>query len=137
MRGQERFPGRVRAALGCGLDAVVFEDRFNRVARHVVAETLQPAADAGVAPGRVLGRHAYDECGDIRLGTRATGAARLRAVVLLGDEFPIPTEDGVRGHDSSDVREAAPAEDLALHGQAAPLVVREAQPSGTVRGAED
>ena len=34
-------------------------------------------------------------------------------------------------------REAAPAEDLALHGQAAPLVVREAQPSGTVRGAED
>jgi hypothetical protein len=68
------------------------------------------------APARVLGRHAYDQRGDIRLGARATGVARLRAVVLLGDEFPIPTEDGVRGHDPSDVREAAPAEDLALHG---------------------
>ena len=77
MRGQERLPGRVRAALRCGLDAVVFEDRFDRVARHVVAETLQPAADACVAPGRVLGRHADHERGDVRLGARATGASRL------------------------------------------------------------
>jgi hypothetical protein len=114
--GQERLPGRFRAALRCRLDAVVFEDRFDRVARHVVAETLQPAADAGVAPGRVLGRHAYHERGDVRLGARATGASRLRAVVLLGDEPPIPTEDGVGCHDSGDVREAAPAEDLAFHG---------------------
>src|ERR1700730_7054053 len=88
--GQARLPGRFRAALRCRLDAVVFEDRFDRVARHVVAETLQPAADAGVIPGLILGRHAYDERCDIRFRARATGAARLRAVVLLGDEFPIP-----------------------------------------------
>src|SRR6266849_6526022 len=86
-------------------------------------ETLQPAADACVAPGRVLGRHAYHERGDVRLGGRATGASRPGAVVLLGDEPPIPTGDGVGSHDSGDVREAASAEDLAFHGQTAPLVV--------------
>jgi hypothetical protein len=31
----------------CRLDAMVVEDRFDRGARHGVAETLQPAADAG------------------------------------------------------------------------------------------
>ena len=116
MSGQERLPGRVRAALRCGLDAVVFEDRFNRVARDVVAETLQPAADPCVTPGRILRRHAYHERRDVRLGARATGASRLRAIVLVGDEPPIPTEDGVGCHDSGDVRKAAPAEDLAFYG---------------------
>jgi hypothetical protein len=95
---------------------MVFEDRFNRVAPNVVAQTLQPAADAGVAPGRVLGRHADHECGDVRFGARATGVSRLRAVVLRGDEAPIPTEDGVGCLDAGDVCEAAPADDLAFHG---------------------
>ena len=35
------------------------------------------------------------------------------------------------------IRQAASAEDHAFDGQAAPLVVGEAQPSGSVRGAED
>jgi hypothetical protein len=53
MRGEERLPGRLRAALRCWLNAVIREDRFDRVARDVVAEARQPAADARVAPGRV------------------------------------------------------------------------------------
>ena len=40
-------------------------------------------------------------------------------------------------NDASDLREAAPAQDLAFHGQAASLVIGEARPSGTVRRAED
>jgi hypothetical protein len=77
------------------------------------------------------------EGGDLRLGARTTGASCLRTVVLPGNESPIPPEDGVGCHDAGDVREAAPAENVAFHGQAAPLVVGEANPSGTVRGAED
>ena len=56
---------------------------------------------------------------------------------FCGDEPPVPPQDGVGCHDASDVREAAPAEHLAFHGQAASLVVGEAQPSGSVRRAED
>jgi hypothetical protein len=42
-----------------------------------------------------------------------------------------------RRADSNDVREAAPAEDLAFQGYAPPLVVGEAKPPGTMGGAED
>ena len=47
------------------------------------------------------------------------------------------TQNGVGRHDAGDGREAAPAQDLAFHGQAAPLVVGEARPSGTMRCAEN
>ena len=56
---------------------------------------------------------------------------------FCGDELPVPPQDGVGCHDAGDVREAAPAEDLAFHGEAASLVVGETQPSGSVRRAED
>jgi hypothetical protein len=62
-----------------------------------------------------LGRYAYHERSDIRLSARSTGASRLRAVVFLGDEPPIPMQNGVGRHDASDVGEAAPAENLAFH----------------------
>ena len=137
MSGEECLPGHLRAALRCGLDAVVLQDRFDRVPSDVVAEVLQPAADARVAPGRILVRHAHDERGDVRLGGRATGAPRLRTVVLLGDESPVPTQDRVGCHDASDGREVTTAEDLAFHGETASLVVGEAQSSGTVHRAED
>ena len=91
-----------------------------------MTEVVQPATDAGVAPGRILVRHADDERGDVRLGGRATRPLRLRAVVLLGDERPVPTEDGVRGHDAGDSCELTTAEDLALHRKTASLVVGKA-----------
>jgi len=85
---------------------------------------------------RVLGRHAHDECGDVRLSARATGAAALRAVIFLGHEPAIPPQDGVGCDDAGDGRQGAPAEDFALDGQAAPLVVGEAQASGWLRRPE-
>jgi len=86
MRGEECLPRHLRAAFRCGLNAVVLQDRLDRVPSDVMAEVLQPAADAGVAPRRILLRHANDERGDVRLGGRATQPPRLRTVVLLGDE---------------------------------------------------
>jgi hypothetical protein len=41
----QRLPGRVRAALRCRLDAVAFEDRVDRVARHVVGGVVPPAVE--------------------------------------------------------------------------------------------
>jgi len=47
-----------RAPLRCRLDAVILEDRLNRVAADLVTEPFEPSADARVVPGRVLIRHA-------------------------------------------------------------------------------
>ena len=97
----------------------------------------QAAANPRVAPGRILGRHADDERRDVRLGGRSTGAPRLRTVVLLGDESPIPAQDRVGCHDAGDGREVTTAEDVAFHGEAAPLIVGQAQSSRTVHRAKD
>ena len=137
MRREERLPGRLRAALRSRRNAVVLEDRFDRIAREIVAEALQSAANARVTPGRVLVRHADHERGDVWLGTWATRASLARAVVFCGDEPSVPPQNGVGCHDASDVPEAAPAEHLALHGEATSLVVGETQPSGSVRRAEN
>ena len=114
MSGQERLPGCLRAALGCGLDAVVLEDSLDGVAGDFVAEALQPAADSRVAPSGGLVRHADHQRGDVRLGAGATGDSLLRAGVFLGNEPAVPTEDRVRGDDARDVAEATPTERLSL-----------------------
>src|SRR5262245_25379931 len=121
MSGQERLPGCLRAALGGGLDAEVFEDSLDGVAGDFVAEALQPAAESRVAPSGVLVRHADHEGGDVRLGAGATGDSLLRAGVVLGNEPAVPAEDRVRGDDPRDGPEATPTEGLSLHRQAAPL----------------
>jgi hypothetical protein len=136
-RGEECLPRHLRTAFRCRLDAVVLQDRFDRVPRDVVAEVLQPATDAGVAPGWILVRHADDERGDVRLGGRATRPPPLRTLVLLADESPVPTQDGVGCHDAGDSREMTTAEDVAFHGETASLVVGQAQSPGTVHRPED
>ena len=47
------------------------------------------------------------------------------AVVLPGDEVPMPGEKRVRCHKSSDLGQHAPADLLGLGGQADPLIVGE------------
>jgi hypothetical protein len=58
----------------------------------------------------------------------------MRTIIFLGNERPIPAQDGVRRDDADDARESTPAEDLAFYGQAAALVVAEGEPSRSVRG---
>src|SRR5467141_4020240 len=52
-------------------------------------------------------------------------------------ERPIPPQDRVRCDDAGYAREPTAAEDLAFHGQAAALIVREAEPSGSERRAKN
>jgi hypothetical protein len=68
---------------------------------------------------------------------KAAYPSHVGPVVFLGDEPPVPTQDRVGCHDPGHSRQAASAEKDAFHGQAAALVVGEAQPSGSVRGAQD
>ena len=105
--------------------------------RDVVTDVLEPAADARVAPRRVLLRHADDERRDVRLRARATGTSLLRAVVLVGDQEPVPAQDRIGCHDAGDVGETPPAEGLPFHGEPASLVVGEANALGAVCRAED
>src|SRR5262245_34173736 len=134
MRGEEGLPGHVRAALRCRLDAMIFEDRLDRVAGDVVAEPLKPTADARVAPGLVLLCQPNHQRREVRLGARATGTSRVRAIVFLRHKRSIPSQDRVWRHDADDVRKTTAAKSLAFHGEAAALVVGKANSSASVRG---
>jgi hypothetical protein len=56
---------------------------------------------------------------------------------FLSHEPAIPTQNRVWCDDACDGGQAAPADDLAFHGQAASLVVGEAQSSRWLRSPED
>src|SRR5262249_57915501 len=105
MRGEKRLPRHVRAALRCRLDAVILHDRRDCVAGHVVAESLETTADAGVSPGRILRGQPDHQRGAVGLRTWATWAALTRAIRFLRPEHPIPPPDGVRGHNARGVRQ--------------------------------
>jgi hypothetical protein len=88
MSGEERLPGCIPSGLRCGLDAVVPQDRFDRVACYVVAE--DPAARRGCLCRPLVGfsvamRTTSAAMSGFVLGR--PGRRRLRAVALLGDEL--------------------------------------------------
>ena len=107
---------------GAGSTTVILEDGFDGVAADLVAEVLQRAADARVAPGRVLLRHPSDECDDVPFRSRATEASLLRAVVFVGDEASVPAQDRIGCHDLGDVGQAPSAENVTFHGDPTSLV---------------
>ena len=59
---------------------------------------------------------------------RPSRAAPQVAVVLAGDQRPMPREQGVRCHDGPDLRQRASTERLGFRGQADSLIVGEPEP---------
>jgi hypothetical protein len=99
--------------------------------RGVAASRLQATGVAllwsGVGVGWLLFFNVYrihvdlSAFGDAAFQAFSRGYTRRLPIVVLPygvvcENSAHPTEDGVGGHDSGDVRKAAPAEDLAFHG---------------------
>jgi hypothetical protein len=57
----ERGPGRPPLTLGCGLDAVRFQDVADRRVRHVVTQIRERALNACVSPAGILPRQQQHE----------------------------------------------------------------------------
>ncbi len=100
-------------------------------------EVRQRAADARIAPRRVLVRQACDERGEVGRGAWPARSALIRAIVFLVDQQTVPAQNRIRRRDAGDVGEALSAEGFAFHGQTASLVVGQANTVGPVRRAED
>jgi hypothetical protein len=88
---QERLPSRLSISLRSGLKASVNQDTLDGVSADVVPEVEQSAADAGVAPARIIGGHGADELGDVTAGCGPAGTTPTTSVVLLRDEVAVPT----------------------------------------------
>ena len=127
VRRQERLPGHVPAPLGRRVDSVVVQDPLHRGPGDSVAEVRERAADPRVAPPRIVDRHPDHELGDVLSGHWSTSTSAGAAIVFLGDQSPVPTQDRIRGDDARDLRQDPPAEFVTAHSESTTLGVRQAK----------
>ena len=127
VRLQERLPGHVPAPLGRRVDSVVVQDPLHRGPGDRVAEVRERAADPRVAPPRIVDRHPAHELGDVLSGHWSTSTSAGAAIVCLGDQSPVPTQDRIRGDDARDLRQDPPAEFVTAHSESTTLGVRQAK----------
>ena len=127
VRLQERLPGHVPAPLGRRVDSVVVQDPLHRGPGDSVAEVRERAADPRVAPPRIVDRHPDHERGDVLSGHWSTSTSAGAAIVCLGDQSPVPTQDRIRGDDARDLRQDPPAEFVTAHSESTTLGVRQAK----------
>ena len=124
---QELVPGHVPAPLGRRVDSVVVQDPLHRGPGDSVAEVRERAADPRVAPPRIVDRHPAHELGDVLSGHWSTSTSAGAALVFLGDQSPVPTQDRIRGDDARDLRQDPPAEFVTAHSESTTLGVRQAK----------
>jgi hypothetical protein len=110
-----------------GLDAALTQDALDGIATQLVADVAERAANARVAPARVLGRQLNDQALDQLHGRRATWISSGTAVVLLRDELAVPAQDRVGRDDAVDLVQHLAAEHLALPCEPTSLSIREAE----------
>jgi hypothetical protein len=91
-------------------------------------EVTQRPDQPRVPPGWILRRHPYDELFHVDGDGRTPGPAARRAIVLAGDQLAVPAQDRVRRDQARELVQPATTDDLALDGQASPLVIGEPQP---------
>ena len=137
VRLQERLPRRALVPLGSRYDPVVVQDPLDRVPGDVVAEVGERAADPRVAPRRILPRHPYDEFGHRPGRHRPSPTPAGTAIVLLGDQPPVPAENRVGRDDACHLTQDPPAEFLASHRESPALGVGQAKRSRTKMLPED
>jgi len=125
---QEGAPRDSPSSLRCGEDAIGGEDTFDGRAADRATEVREGADDAGVSPARVVPRDAQDQGADLPVDGRSAGSAPVAAVVLLGDQVPVPPQNRLRSDDRGQLPESLSAEALALLGEPPRLGVGEAQP---------
>ena len=103
----------------------------------VVAEVGERAADPRVAPRRILTRHPYDEFGHRPGCHRPSPTPAGTAIVLLGDQTPVPAENRVRRDEACHLTQDPPAECLAAHCESPALGVGQTKRSRTKMLPED
>ena len=60
-------------------------------------------------------------------GHGSTSTSAGAAIVCLGDQSPVPTQDRIRGDDARDLRQDPPAEFVTAHSESTTLGVRQAK----------
>src|SRR6516165_10831151 len=103
MSAQELLPGRLPAALRRRLHPMPLQNVSDRAAGNVVSQIGPCDLDAPIAPIPVLFRHAKHPSLDLSGRARSPRSALATAVVVLRDQFPMPSQQGLGRDNGGDL----------------------------------
>jgi hypothetical protein len=106
---QKLLPRCLSFPLRGWLDPAPLQNIGNRAARDLVPEVGQRTLDPTIAPIPVLFSHADDQRLDLIGGTRSPRSTLSTAVVLLSDQFAMPSEQGFGRHNGGHLRQKLPS----------------------------
>ena len=109
MPAQKLLPGRLPAALRRRLDPVPFQHLSDRAARNCVPQIGQCALDPPIAPIPVLLCESNHQLLDIEGCSRTPRPALRSAVVLVGNQLPMPGQQGLGRDNGGDLRQKPPS----------------------------
>jgi PRTRC genetic system ThiF family protein len=107
--------------------AVLPQNVGNGAASDLVAELGQCSLDSPIASISVLGGHTDHQTFDLVSGARTAGAALQAALIFLGDQATVPSQECRRRHDGGYFMEQAPAQFLGPDCQTSALVIVKAK----------
>ena len=127
MCGDKILPRSCLASLGSRRNAVAAQNVSHRLIGQAVTQIGQSSDDAVISPAGVLSRHSHYQGFHFRWNRRAAWILPVfGAVELIGDELPIPSEDGIGLGDTGDLLKSRSAESLTDLSEGGALGIREA-----------
>ena len=105
-------------------NAVLFENVANRLPRCGMPEVEQRASYCRISPTRVLLSHPYGQLWNLIGDAWSSRTPLGGAVVLLGDQLAMPSQNGVWRYDGRNLSKHPSPQRLALHRQTPTLIVR-------------
>jgi hypothetical protein len=112
-----------------GLDTMPLQNISDRVTRQPVTDISESTLDPQISPASVFVGETKNKRSNLRRHPWAARCTARAAVILLGNQLPMPSQQGCRRDDGRDLFQDFPAELLRPCGQTATLVVSESHPS--------
>ena len=129
MPAKKLFPRRFAIPLGRRFNAMTLQNIGDCRARHGVSQIGQRAVNAAVTPTAILFGHTQNEIRNFGRRRWPSRSSEGAAVVLLGNQFPMPRQQGLGCDDCGYLGEDFPAQLLRLGSKSPPLIIRKAEPS--------
>jgi len=102
--GEKILPGRDLASLGCGSDSVASQYISYRLIRELMTQVGEGTRDPVISPTGILFCHSHHQRFHFRFNRRAARILPVFGTIeFLSDESPIPSQNGVRFCNASDL----------------------------------
>ena len=105
---------------------MLFENIADRLTRCSMPEVEEHSSNCGVTPTWVLLRHPNRQLWNLIGDVWSSGSAPGCAIVLLGDQLAMPSQNSVWRYDGRNLSKHPSSQRFALHRQTSALIIREA-----------